>query len=160
MGVFGLVFMVLAAIKSLPAGGPLRSRARRWCRATLAALGGSRRGRRRLAGRDLRDRALPLAGYSQAITESQEDVARGDLQAALAKADDATGIEPYAASPYLVKALVLERLGRLEPAATAARQATKKEATNWRTWLVLRESRPRRATPRPRSTPISRAGQS
>ena len=78
----------------------------------------------------------PLAG-SRAITDSQEDAASGDLRAALAKADDATEIEPYAATPYLQKALVLERLGRLGPAANAARRATRKESTNWKTWLVL-----------------------
>ena len=62
LGVFGLVFMVLAAI-AVAGGRPARGTAGRR-RATLAALGGSRRGRRRLAGRDLRDHASPrrLAG--------------------------------------------------------------------------------------------------
>jgi O-Antigen ligase/Tetratricopeptide repeat len=133
IGVFGLVFMVLAAI-AIAGGRPATARRHRaeprwrpWVeRGAVAAVS-------LLA---LFAIVRPLAG-SQAITESQEDVARGDLRAALAKADDATEIEPYAATPYLQKALVLERLGRLEPAANAARRATRKEPTNWRTWLVL-----------------------
>ena len=32
---------------------------------------------------------------------------------------------------------MLERLGRPEPAVNAARRATRKESTNWKTWLVL-----------------------
>jgi len=36
-----------------------------------------------------------------------------------------------------VVALVLERLGRFDEAAAAARLATEKESTNWRTWLTL-----------------------
>ena len=133
IGVFGLVFMVLAAI-AVAGGRPAAPRRggaeppwQRWAgRAAVAAVS--------LVA--IFAIARPLAG-SHAITESQEDVARGDLRAALAKADDATEIEPYAATPYLQKALVLERLGRLEPAVNAARRATKKESTNWRTWLVL-----------------------
>jgi O-Antigen ligase len=133
IGVFGLVFMVLAAIAV--AGG----------RPAAARRGGAEPAWQRWAGRGAVGAislvaifaiVRPLAG-SQAITESQQDVARGDLRAALTKADDATEIEPYAATPYLQKALVLERLGRLEPAADAARRATRKESTNWRTWLVL-----------------------
>jgi O-antigen ligase len=133
IGVFGLVLMVLAAI-AVAGGRPAAVRRggaeppwQRWAgRAAVAAVS--------LVA--IFAIVRPLAG-SRAITDSQEDVARGDLRAALAKADDATEIEPYAATPYLQKALVLERLGRLEPAANAARRATRKESTNWRTWLVL-----------------------
>ena len=133
IGVFGLVFMVLAAIAV--AGG----------RPAAVRRGGAEPPWQRWAGRAavavvslvaIFAIARPLAG-SRAITDSQEDAASGDLRAALAKADDATEIEPYAATPYLQKALVLERLGRPEPAANAARRATRKESTNWRTWLVL-----------------------
>jgi O-Antigen ligase len=133
IGVFGLVFMVLAAIAvagGLPA--PVRRGSaeppwQRWAgRAAVAVVS--------LVA--IFSIVRPLAG-SRAITDSQQDVASGDLPAALAKADDATAIEPYAATSYLQKALVLERLGRLEPAANAARRATRKESTNWRTWLVL-----------------------
>ena len=133
IGVFGLVFMVLAAIAV--AGG----------RPAAARRGGAEPPWQRWAGRAavavvslvaIFAIARPLAG-SRAITDSQEDAASGDLRAALAKADDATEIEPYAATPYLQKALVLERLGRPEPAVNAARRATRKESTNWKTWLVL-----------------------
>ena len=133
LGVFGRVFMVLAAIAV--AGG----------RPTAVRRDGAEPPWQRWAGRAavavvslvaIFAIARPLAG-SRAITDSQQDAASGDLRAALAKADDAAEIEPYAATPYLQKALVLERLGRPEPAVNAARRATRKESTNWKTWLVL-----------------------
>jgi cytochrome c-type biogenesis protein CcmH/NrfG len=37
----------------------------------------------------------------------------------------------------LQEALVLESPGELAAAAAAARAATERESTNWRTWLVL-----------------------
>ncbi|HZO05732.1 MAG TPA: O-antigen ligase family protein, partial [Solirubrobacterales bacterium] len=133
IAVFGLVFMVLAAI-AVAGGRPDAARRRggeppwqRWAgRAAVAVVS--------LVA--IFAIARPLAG-TRAIEDSQQDAASGDLQAALAKADDATEIEPYAATPYLQKALVLERLGRPEPAVNAARRATRKESTNWKTWLVL-----------------------
>ncbi len=123
IGVFGVVFMTLAAI-AVAGGQPpaaRRGRAERtWER--RAGIAG------RVAVAVVSVAAIiaivvPLAG-STAITESQQDAARGDLRDALAKADDAAAIEPFAATPYLQKALVLERLGRPEPAARAARRAT------------------------------------
>ena len=136
IGVFGVVFMTLAAI-AVAGGQPpaaRRGRAERtWERRAGVA------GRVAVAAVSVAAIiaiVMPLAG-STAITESQQDAARGDLRDALAKAGDAAAIEPFAATPYLQRALVLERLGRPEPAVRAARRATVKESTNWRTWLVL-----------------------
>jgi O-antigen ligase len=80
--------------------------------------------------------AVPLA--AEAFTrQSQADFQAGDLTAALEKARSAQNVEPAAATPRLQQALVLERLGELEQATAAARAATERESTNWRTWLVL-----------------------
>jgi hypothetical protein len=79
---------------------------------------------------------LPLRGAT-ALRQSQVDAARGDLGSALQEARDAADAQPYAASPRLQQALLLERQGRLPAAAAAARSAAGKESTNWRTWLIL-----------------------
>jgi hypothetical protein len=80
--------------------------------------------------------AIPTAGLIS-IRNSQADVRAGQLSPALDAAREAGGIEPYAATPNLQEALILERERALAPAAAAAREATTKESTNWRTWLIL-----------------------
>ncbi len=55
----------------------------------------------------------------------------------LEEARSAQNVEPAAASPRLQQALVLELQGDLPAAEAAARAATERESTNWRTWLVL-----------------------
>jgi hypothetical protein len=79
---------------------------------------------------------IPLAEV-RSVRASEEAVHDGDLSTALEKARDAAKIEPYAATPRLQEALVLERSGQLDQAISAATEATEKESTNWRTWLVL-----------------------
>lgn len=80
--------------------------------------------------------AIPLATVSL-LRESEAEVRRGDLDAALRAARSAQNVQPGAARPRLQQALVLEELGDLSRAARAARAATEREATNWRPWLVL-----------------------
>lgn len=80
--------------------------------------------------------ALPLAGLSE-VRESQARAQGAELPAALDAALTAADIQPYAATPALQRALVLELDGNLKGAAAAAGEATRKEATNWRTWLTL-----------------------
>jgi O-antigen ligase len=74
---------------------------------------------------------------ANALRDSQAEVRAQDLAAALGEARTAEDIEPYAASPSLQQALVLELQGDLDGALAAAREATDREPTNWRTWLVL-----------------------
>jgi Flp pilus assembly protein TadD len=74
---------------------------------------------------------------ANALRDSQAEVRAQDLAAALGEARTAEDIEPYAASPSLQQALVLELQGDLGGALAAAREATDREPTNWRTWLVL-----------------------
>jgi hypothetical protein len=80
--------------------------------------------------------AIPLASTSL-VRASQAEARDGDQQSALADARSAQNVEPSAASPRLQQALVLEAAGDFDDAAEAARGATEKESTNWRTWLVL-----------------------
>ena len=80
--------------------------------------------------------ALPLATTSL-VRRSEADARTGDLLAAFDAARSAQNVLPGAAAPRLQQALVLESQGRLALAVEAARAATEREATNWRTWLVL-----------------------
>ena len=86
---------------------------------------------------------IPLAGAS-ALRDSQDRVQRQELPPALDGARRAAAIQPYAASPALQEAMVLELQGDLNGAAEAATTATEQEATNWRTWLVLSRIEARR----------------
>jgi tetratricopeptide (TPR) repeat protein len=80
--------------------------------------------------------AVPLAGVS-AVEKSRDEVAQNRLSAALGEARDASDALPYAATPYLQQALILEARGDLDDAVRQAHTATQKEPTNFRTWLTL-----------------------
>jgi hypothetical protein len=80
--------------------------------------------------------AIPLASTDK-VRASQADVRARDLGAALSAARTAANVEPYAATPKLQEALVLELQGNLGPAVSAATEATNADANNWRTWMVL-----------------------
>jgi hypothetical protein len=80
--------------------------------------------------------AIPLAS-TVLVRQSQADARTGNLAAALDAAKSAQNAQPGAATPRLQQALLLETEGNLPLAATAARAATEREPTNWRTWLVL-----------------------
>jgi hypothetical protein len=80
--------------------------------------------------------AVPMAG-ALATRDSRAAAADGRLGAALQASRTAERLQPYAATPHLQHALVLEESGVLRSAAAAARAATADEPTNWRTWFVL-----------------------
>jgi Flp pilus assembly protein TadD len=80
--------------------------------------------------------AVPMAG-ALASRDSRDAAAEGDLVAALEDTRTAQRLQPYAATPRLQQALVLEQAGALTNAAAAATAATVEEPTNWRTWFVL-----------------------
>lgn len=80
--------------------------------------------------------AIPLAS-SSLVRSSESEVRSGELEAALSDARSAQNVQPDAATPRLQQALVLEIQGDLPAAAEAAKGATERESTNWRTWLVL-----------------------
>jgi cytochrome c-type biogenesis protein CcmH/NrfG len=80
--------------------------------------------------------AVPMAG-ALATRESRAAAADGRLLAAIEDSRTAERLQPYAATPRLQRALVLEEAGALAGAAAAAKAATADEPTNWRTWFVL-----------------------
>ena len=79
---------------------------------------------------------LPFAA-DDAVEDSRAAARDGQLDKALDEARDAVAIQPYSATPHLQEALVLDRLGEFGAATNAAREATRAESTNWRTWLIL-----------------------
>jgi hypothetical protein len=80
---------------------------------------------------------LPALVAASQVRASQADVSRGRLVDALDAADSAVRAEPWAASAYLQRALVLESVGDLAAAEDDARHATGVESNNWALWLVL-----------------------
>lgn len=80
--------------------------------------------------------AIPLTS-TMLIRKSQSDARAGEFPAALSAALTAQNVQPGAATPRLQQALVLESQGSLVSAAAAGRAATRREPTNWHTWLVL-----------------------
>jgi tetratricopeptide (TPR) repeat protein len=79
--------------------------------------------------------ALPLSGTID-LSDSRASAAQGQVKPAFEEASAAAGAQPYAASPPLQQALLLERAENLPAAAQAAAEATRDEPTNWRTWLI------------------------
>lgn len=77
-----------------------------------------------------------LAGVG-AVRESQEAVRIGDLPTALRRAQEAIRAEPWGGTPYLQRALVLERSGELALAETDAKRAVDHEPQAYASRLVL-----------------------
>ena len=90
---------------------------------------------------------VPLAGQLT-IRESQAAAAEGRLGAAFRDSLTAQRLEPYAATPRLQEALVLEAAGQLGPAAAAAEAATVRGRTDWTNWLTLARIDARRGASR------------
>jgi O-Antigen ligase len=80
---------------------------------------------------------VPGLVSTQRVRASESDLDRGRLPAALDAADDAVDAEPWAATPYATRALVLERSGDLAAAASDARQAIDRDRDDWRHHLLL-----------------------
>jgi tetratricopeptide (TPR) repeat protein len=135
LAVLPAVFLALAAV--VVAGGIEVARPRRRSRSTsFVRHHGERLAIAALSVAALIAISLPLASAA-AIQRSQDEVAGGDLDGALADAREAVAVQPYAAAPRIQEALVLEEQGRLAPAAAAARDATRRESANWSNWLIL-----------------------
>jgi hypothetical protein len=79
--------------------------------------------------------AIPL-GETVAIRSSQADAQAGQLSTALSAADTAQRLEPYAATPRLQRALILERAGALPGASAAIAQATARASQDSSIWLI------------------------
>jgi hypothetical protein len=80
---------------------------------------------------------LPALSSTSQVRGSQDAAAAGDLELAISRANDAIASEPWAASPYLQRALVEERGQQLAAAAMDARRAADREPSNYQNWLIL-----------------------
>lgn len=87
--------------------------------------------------------AIPLA-TSSLLLDSESGARSDQLDRALEDARSARNVAPFAASPTLQEALVLEARGDLAAAAASATEATEAESSNWRTWLTLSRIEARR----------------
>jgi hypothetical protein len=83
--------------------------------------------------------AIQIPGFlsQQEIHASQRAARAGNGPTALAWADNAVAAEPWAARPYLQRALVRESLGQFRPAAADVQRAISREATNFELWVIL-----------------------
>lgn len=135
LGALAVAFMLLAAIAASgwslpePTRRRRRSKRRRGYRLRRAGVAAA-------AVAALVAIWFPLSGAVH-LRQSQVDAANGDLAGALDEARAAADAQPYAASPRLQVALLLERQGNLGAAAAEARVATGKEGANWRNWTIL-----------------------
>ena len=75
---------------------------------------------------------VPGLAAQRLLRESRAEARAGSMGRALSRADAAVAAQPWAASPYLQRALVLERTGRLRAASQDIAAAAMREDTNWR----------------------------
>jgi hypothetical protein len=80
---------------------------------------------------------LPGLISTASVRRSQAAERAGNGNAALAWAKTAVNAEPWSATAYEQRGLVLEASGQLSAAASDLRHATRDEPTNFRHWLVL-----------------------
>jgi hypothetical protein len=100
--------------------------------------------------------SIPLAA-TVAVRRSQSAAAAGNLAAAYAYSRDAALLQPYAASPRLQEALILEQERRYGPAANAATAATRNGPTDWKTWVTLARIDAERGATAPALAALDRA---
>jgi hypothetical protein len=80
---------------------------------------------------------LPGLVSTSATRHSQTQFSAGHTASALASANDAIQAEPWAASPYVQRALVEEGADQLDAARADLLRAQKREPQNWRQPLLL-----------------------
>jgi tetratricopeptide (TPR) repeat protein len=80
---------------------------------------------------------LPGLVSTAKIRTSQAEVRAGNFDAARVDAEDAVASAPWAASPYVQRALLFERADRLRSAEADIRRAWELEPTNYRHPLLL-----------------------
>jgi tetratricopeptide (TPR) repeat protein len=80
---------------------------------------------------------LPALVSTSEVRRSQSSVRAGALDRALRQANDAIAAEPWAATPYVQRALIEEREGKLRAARVDLQRAVAREPTNWRHPLAL-----------------------
>jgi tetratricopeptide (TPR) repeat protein len=80
---------------------------------------------------------VPGLVSTQRMRESQGDLDRGEISAAIDAAGDAVAAEPWAASPYATRALAFERSGDLAAAVADADDAIDRSPDDFRNHLLI-----------------------
>ena len=80
---------------------------------------------------------LPGLVSTSKVRSSQAAVRTGDLRLALGDAEDAVASSPWAATPFVQRALILELAGKLPAARADLLRAREREPTNYRHPLLL-----------------------
>jgi hypothetical protein len=73
-------------------------------------------------------------------SDSEEAARAGDLDHALARAEQSGAWQPFSAAPLRQQALVQLEAGEPAEAVDLATEATEKEETNWENWYVLAQA--------------------
>lgn len=115
------VLALTAIALSITAGGALQVTAQRLARVGLVGAA--------LLGCLV---ALPGLASTSALRESRSAFVRGDVGGALSAAEDSIRSEPWAATPYVQRALVARSLQDLGAAARDLDRAIAREPENWR----------------------------
>jgi O-antigen ligase len=132
----GLVAMLVAGLLAGPATAPAKaSEAVPPLQPRRRALAAVRAGFVALLMALIVAEAIPLF-TAMKIRQSQDAAQSGRLTKALDDAQDARSLEPWAASPRLQLALVLEQGGAIAPAVREIRAALDRDSSDWRLWLV------------------------
>ncbi|MGZ5375695.1 MAG: O-antigen ligase family protein [Solirubrobacterales bacterium] len=80
---------------------------------------------------------VPGLVSTERLRASGDELRGGSVDRASELADEAVRAEPWAAAPYVQRALVEQRQGDLAAARTDAQRAIDRERTNWRHHIVL-----------------------
>lgn len=80
---------------------------------------------------------LPALASTLRVEDSQAAFRAGEPEAAEEAAEEAIDLEPWAASPYVQRALLAEADGRLDEARGYVESAIENEPTNWVHWELL-----------------------
>jgi O-Antigen ligase len=100
---------------------------------------------------------VPSLLGAEALRDSRAAASSGNLPAALDEAEHAHDLQPYAATPSLQRALILELMGKYDAAVGPARDATRAGSRDWRTWLVLSRVEAESGRPGPSTAAYERA---
>ena len=130
--VIPIVFLLLVGAAAAPTGHRRTERTSAWGRPHLSRSAGWVA----LALAGTLAIVVPMAG-AVSLRESQAQARLGRLAPALHDARTAGRWQPYAASPELQQALVLELSGGYAGAADAAHRAVRDAPNDWSAWLVL-----------------------
>jgi O-antigen ligase len=79
--------------------------------------------------------AVPMLAQER-LEDSQAAADAGNLRKAMSSAEDASSLEPWAATPYVQLALLEEQAGNLSRANRHIKDALERDSRDWSTWLV------------------------